>query len=63
MYDEQLGLKDYLVVWKIDIVAKTPEEAAEKALEIQREPNGWATVFEVVDKEDPDAKKVHVDLG
>lgn len=40
-------MTEYLVTWKIYIPAETPEEAAEKALEIQRDPTSLATVFEV----------------
>lgn len=35
----------YRVIWEIDIDADSPTEAAEKALEIQRDPNSSATVF------------------
>lgn len=37
----------YRVSWEIDVDADTPEEAAERALEIQRNPASTATVFEV----------------
>lgn len=37
----------YLVTWIIDIDADSPEEAAKKALEIQRDPNSIATYFTV----------------
>lgn len=42
----------YRLKWEIDIdgsEASSPEEAAVKALEIQRDPSSWATVFEVTD--------------
>jgi hypothetical protein len=35
------------VTWEIDIEAKTPKEAARKALEIQHDPLSPATVFTV----------------
>ena len=35
------------MVWRIDIEATSPEVAAEKAREIQQDPNSTATVFEV----------------
>ncbi len=35
----------YRVTWVIDIDADTPREAAEKALEIQRDPQSIATHF------------------
>lgn len=37
---------EYRVVWEIDIDADSPEEAAQKALHIQRNPGSIATVFE-----------------
>lgn len=39
----------YLVTWRIDIEADTPEEAAARALIVQRDsdPDNTATVFEV----------------
>ncbi len=42
-------MNHYLVKWEIDIDAETPEEAAKKALEIHRDPESCATVFEVYD--------------
>ena len=38
---------DYTVVWTIELSARTPKAAAEKALAIQRDPKTMATVFEV----------------
>jgi len=40
-------MKLYRVTWVIDLEADSPEEAARKALEIQRDPDSTATVFEV----------------
>ena len=37
----------YRVKWEIDIEADSPRQAAVKALEIQRDRNSMATVFEV----------------
>jgi len=42
-------VKTFSVSWNIDIDAETPEQAARIALEIQRDPVGTATVFEVSD--------------
>lgn len=42
--------KSYRVTWEIDIDAASPRDAAEKALNIQRDPNSIATVFAVVEK-------------
>jgi hypothetical protein len=41
---------EYMVRWSIDIEAGSPEEAAQKAREIQLDPRSHATVFEVVSK-------------
>lgn len=40
----------YLVIWMIDIEADSPQEAAEEALRIHRDPESIATVFEILDK-------------
>ena len=42
----------YLVIWRIDMDADSPQEAAAKALIVQRDndPANTATVFSVVDK-------------
>lgn len=40
-------MKTYLVTWKIDIEADSPEEAAAIALMIQRDPESSATFFEI----------------
>jgi hypothetical protein len=41
-------MPDYLVEWDIDIFDHpTPQDAAEKALRIQRNPNSIATIFRV----------------
>jgi hypothetical protein len=43
-------MPDFRVVWQIDIWdAETHEEAARRALAIQRDPNSIATVFSVYD--------------
>lgn len=41
--------KHYIVHWEIDIWAKNEKDAAYQALEIQRDPNSTAMVFDVVD--------------
>ena len=40
-------MKTYRVKWEIDVEAKTPREAAEWALRIQRDRESTATVFSV----------------
>lgn len=39
--------QDYYLEWRIDVVADSPEEAAWKALQIQRDPESTATFFHV----------------
>lgn len=49
----------YRVTWQIDIDADSPEEAAARALIVQRDAESTALVFEVsIDGDDP----VRVDL-
>lgn len=40
-------MKHYLVEWSMDILADSPEEAAEKALKIHRDPTSIATIFKI----------------
>jgi hypothetical protein len=42
---------EYTVSWEIQLTANTPREAAERALEIQRDSTSQATVFRIVDPE------------
>jgi len=47
-------IREYRVRWEIDLDADSPENAARKALAIQRDPHSVAThfeVFEIVDGE------------
>ena len=39
--------RQYYVEWRIDVWASSPEEAARKALDLQRHPGSLATVFHV----------------
>lgn len=43
-------MPDYRVRWEIDIDADSPREAAEKAREIQLDPESTAIVFEVSER-------------
>lgn len=43
-------MPDYLVTWQIDIEADSPEEAAARALIVQRDAESTATVFDVEEK-------------
>jgi hypothetical protein len=51
---------EYKVSWTIDLDAGSPEEAARQALEIHRDPESWATHFEV---RDGTGQVCDVDLG
>ena len=57
-------MSDFLVRWEINIEADSPREAAENALEIQRDSSSIATVFNVCGL--PSDSTLHwteVDLG
>lgn len=52
--------KDYFVVWEIDIFdADSPEDAARRALVMQRDPQSIATAFKVWEKGAP-IEQVHL---
>lgn len=50
----------YRVTWVIDLEADTPQQAAERALAIQRNPESIATVFDVCD--DDGTNPIRIDL-
>lgn len=56
---------EYQVTWTIDIDADSHEDAARKALEIQRDPDSIALVFETVLKNRAKSRWVRkeIDLG
>ena len=45
-------MPEYMVIWSIEIDAANPEDAARKALAIQRDTESWALVFHVQDEHD-----------
>ena len=47
-------MNEYLVTWQISITADTEQEAAKRALEIQRDPSSTATIFQVAKEIDLD---------
>lgn len=55
-------MAEYRVIWEIDIEADSPEEAAEKALIIQRDPESTATNFTVVHTQSNDFDVNYFDL-
>lgn len=46
-YQHKKSAGDYEVVWRMNIDADSPQEAAEEALRIHRDPESIAVVFEV----------------
>ena len=52
-------MTEYLVTWRIELSANSPEDAARQAREIQLDPDSIAAVFEV---EGPDEDSVIIDL-
>jgi hypothetical protein len=56
-------MAEYTVVWKIDIEANSPREAAELALKIQRDKKSTATVFDVAEFEGSDDDYEMIDLS
>lgn len=54
-------MRSYLITWRIDIEADSPEEAAAQALIAQRDHEATCTCFEVKDK--ADGKETFVDLS
>ena len=53
---------EWLVRWEMMFDADTAEEAARKALEVQRDPDSIAVVFDVRPVDDNDAFFTTVDL-
>jgi len=51
---------EYHVTWTIELDAESPEDAAREALRIHRDPDSWATHFEVRDAQ---GHACEVDLG
>lgn len=45
-------MKNYLVIWEIEISADSPESAALEAFRAQQDPDTIATVFEVQEEND-----------
>lgn len=55
-------MSTHRVIWEIDIDADSPREAAEKALEIQRDVNSTATHFTVVTMQSDDFNVDYIDF-
>lgn len=54
-------MPEYHVLWKVDVEADSPEEAARQARTMQVRPGTTATVFDVIEG-DSDGDAVRVDL-
>lgn len=58
--DANADLHEYLVTWRIEVTAASPQEAAELALSVQRHEESMATYFDVIDAV---GNTYQVDLG
>lgn len=56
-------MPNFKVTWEIEVDAETPLEAAQQALEIQRDPESIAWDFMVVDQDDPFKRLRYVDTA
>ena len=56
-------MTSYLVSWKIDIEADSPRQAAQTALEIQRDPESIAVFFDVWEKKIDSFSPVQINLA
>jgi len=49
----------YNVTWEIDIIARSPRDAAEQARKIMRDPDSDPSIFTVANND----RKITIDLG
>lgn len=54
-------MKTYHVLWEIDVEAESPREAAEKAQAIQQDTQSIATVFDVIEMDGEDIKRIDLE--
>jgi hypothetical protein len=52
-------MKEYRVLWEIELEASTPEEAAQLARELQLDPESFATFFIV---QEPDGTEHEIEI-
>ncbi len=52
-------MTEFLVEWRIEVRADSPEAAARKCLEIMQDPSSLATVFDVIEE---NGEPVRIDL-
>lgn len=55
-------MTEYLVTWTVQVTAASRQDAAEMALEIQRDPYSRATVFSVRETDAPEESTDEIDL-
>ena len=53
---------EYEVIWRIQVDAETPDEAARMAFEIMRDPDSDATVMEVTNIETEETEEIDAAL-
>jgi len=52
-------MPNYRVIWRIDVEAESAVAAAERAREVQRDPESIASLFEVIESPSPGRKTDH----
>jgi hypothetical protein len=52
-------MPSYRVIWRIDIQAESAVDAAERAREVQRDPESIASLFEVIERPGPGRETGH----
>ncbi len=55
-------MKEYLVSWEIELMAESAEQAAQLALEVQRDTKSMATVFQVHSEDNTETIDL-IDIG
>lgn len=56
-------MKEYRVSWEIEVTASSIEDAAEQALEVQRDSSSDAVCFDVIDGETGESIFVDLEAG
>jgi hypothetical protein len=52
-------MPNYRVIWRIDIQAESAVDAAERAREVQRDPESIASLYEVIERPGPGRETEH----
>jgi hypothetical protein len=56
-------MTSYHIIWEIDVQADSPEEAAYKALAMQRNPESTATVFDVYRWDETEPTRIDLEIS